>query len=225
MRSGYSLLLLLCTFCAWGGPPEASHEAERGMPDEPTPQIQRGAPLPPRPVPPVAPVAPEAPATTTGAATHAPMPSVVAAREAGLRLAARRDHVHRSNLNALRRSHHVPQASDPRGIFERAAGAEVGELNDGMLVCRAVLTSGGYDDSLFAGGRTSTYGSGWGPMSFGAHHRLRSERTPSRCPRSLSGSGSRSRRSTMTSSPTTSSDQDQWSTRGVKGSSPREARP
>ncbi|MGE0788414.1 MAG: hypothetical protein AB7S26_22255 [Sandaracinaceae bacterium] len=44
------------------------------------------------------------------------------------------------------------QAPDPRGLFERSRGVHLDEIDEGMMVCRARVSGGGYDDSFFAGG-------------------------------------------------------------------------
>lgn len=46
----------------------------------------------------------------------------------------------------------VPQAPDPRGLFDRAARVQADHVQGGLIACRVRLTRGGYDDSLFAGG-------------------------------------------------------------------------
>ena len=46
----------------------------------------------------------------------------------------------------------VPQAPDPRGLFDRAANVQIEHVEGGLIACRVRLTQGGFDDSLFAGG-------------------------------------------------------------------------
>lgn len=134
-RSPYALLLLLTTWCFWGGP-EPEEVRDDDVPDDVLDPL-----LPPRP--------PSAPTSPTESVEPGEAPPSVG----GIALPNDLTHLHRESLRRLAYPGWVVQADDPRALYDRSAGVTLsGPAQEAMLVCRAVLHGGGYDDSLFAGG-------------------------------------------------------------------------